>query len=393
MENYLKFTDKTREEFDALLVQNGFKCDAAGRAWMAEQVGVLFARPVNLDMELISYAEEVGGLPSGTEIEYPNASGGISKAVACSLYELPRDMVNPYLYCFSGMMSAPFYAMEALRFHFKRTGELLPFVSSGKGGNKGLFAKLFERPKGLVIKTEYDAYCAVMAMLAGRDYAYQNYREHDDTDTLGNLAEIYAFAKEKGLKEITLVLCTGNPFYDKRLLAEWMLELKKEAYREVKINLVLAHCPVFITFNRISIPEMRLSEIYAGYIAASLGPLMKDTISFEGETSSKKPERYLMDGVKDADWGRFYDLIVNYSNMGWPDYQEILYGIPHEEAVGNVLLADVFARNSFNPLDYDFGLQATAARYQKFIGEAFAYNPECRTLGEYLKNTTDKKFF
>ena len=289
-------------------------------------------------------------------------------------------------------MTAPFYGMEILGHYAEQTGELLPLLSSGKEGNKGLFKKLFYRKEGLIRKTEYDAYYAIMNRMGDHDWVYQNYEECNDDDTAGNLIEMYDFAKSRGFDEITFVICTGNPFYDKRLLAEWMWQLKDPKFSEVRVNLVLAHCPVFLTFNRVSVPEARMTEIYLGYIAACLGPLAKDTITLDGKTESEKPERYLMPGVAEADWEEFRDIIVDYSNMGWPNYQEILYGIPHEEAVANIILSDVFAKASYSPRDYDYGIDGHIYRYQAFLGGAYSATKHGSFL-EYLKSTTDKKFF
>ena len=389
--NYFKLIDKSRKEFMALLAENGYKCNAAGREFMAERVNVNVERPLNISLNTIFDAEKLGGLEPGMFFMYPNAQGTISTARVCSLYNLPKDMVNPYLYCFGGIMTAPFYAMEILRFYAKQTGELLPFVSSGKEGNKGLFKKLFYRKQGFIIKTEYDAYYEIMARLADRQWVYANYEECNDDDSEGNLIEMYEFAKKRKLEEITLVICTGNPFYDKRLLAEWMWQLKAEKFADVRVNLVLAHCPLFLTFNRVSVPEARMTEIYLGYIAACIGPLAKDTITFDGKKNSEKVERYLMPGVKDADWEKFRDIIVDYSNMGWPNYQEILYCIPHEEAVANIILADLFAKNSYSPGDYDYGIEGHIYRYQAFLGGTF--RPSRQSFLEYLNATTDKKFF
>lgn len=125
--------------------------------------------------------------------------------------------------------------------------------------------------------------------------------------------------------------------------------------RRNKVNLVLAHCPIFLPETLTAVPEAKIYEIYLGYIAASLGPLKKDTVRFNGVTKSEKPERYAMPGVFGADWERFRDIIVNYSNMGWPNYQEILYGIDHKEAVANIILSDLFARASYTPEEYDNG--------------------------------------
>ena len=85
MKNYFEFVDTNREQFMALLKSNEFKCNAAGRRFMAESVKVSKSRPVTVDMDTLRYAEEIGGLKPGSEFKYPNAQGGISKAVVCSL--------------------------------------------------------------------------------------------------------------------------------------------------------------------------------------------------------------------------------------------------------------------------------------------------------------------
>jgi len=379
---------KNREEFMALVRAQGTKCTKEVREFFNENVEVLQPRYFRLELETLLKAEQLGGLFPGTSFSYLNAQGGISIARVCSLYELPDDMVNPYLYVFGGHMMAPFYAMEILRIYYKQKKRLLPFLTSGKEGNKGLFKKLYDRKEGIVIKTEYDAYCNIMAMLTSHEYAFANYEEFTDDDTAGNLIEMYEFALRHDLKEITLILCTGNPYYDKRLLAEWMYQLKDGKFAEVRINLVLVHCPLFVTFLKHAVPEARFTEIYAGYVAACLGPLAKDTITFDGKTTSEKPERYLMPGVTEADWEPFRDLIVNFSNMGWPNYQELLYGIGHEEAVANIILSDLFARNSYTTEEYDNGIRATVDRYKRFLDAK-----PSQSLGDYLLATTDQKFF
>lgn len=393
MANFFQYLSMSEQQFFALLESNDFKCNAAGRAFMAERVKVLRPRPLKaISSYMFREAEKLGGLLPGMEFEYINAQGGKSKARVCSLYELPPNMKNPYLYVFSGVMTAPFYGFEILRFHYKRTKQILPFISSGKEGNKGLFKDVFYRDDthALIRKTEYDSYYAIMAQLADKNWVYQNYTQCDDDDTEGNLVELYEFAKGKGMGEITFIICSGNPFYDKRLLAEWMLQLKNERFKDVKINLVLCHCPQFYTGKWQAIPEARLTEIYLGYIAASIGPLAKDTISFDGETESARPERYLMPGVKEANWKLFRDVIVDHSNMGWPNYQEILYGIDHKTAVANIILSDLFARASFTPKDYDNGIWGHITRYQRFLGGA--YDPK-QDFGDYLESTTDKRYF
>ena len=382
--------------FYKILEANDWKCNAAARLRIAERVQVTTSRPKMRPedfMKLARQAEELGGLKPGEKFEYRNAQGGYSVARVVDLYNLPTDMVNPYLYCFSGIMHAPLYAIEALRFYYKQTGILLPFISSGKEGNKGLFIDLFSRKKGLIRGTEYDSYYRLMSQLIGHEWAYKNYTPCSDTDTEGNLMELYHFAKTEGLKEVTFVMVSGNPFYDKRLLAEWMWQLRQPKYHEVKINLVLAHCPVWYAPNlHAAIPEAPAgSEIALGYIAACLGPLTKDTITFDGKTESPNPERCLMPGVAKANWEIFREVICYHSNMGWPNYQELLYGIPHEEAVANVILADLFARASFNPHMYDVGMKKMLANYTAFLGGSFY--EKGLSLEDYLLQTTEKHYF
>ena len=392
MNNYFSYLSVSENEFKQLLSSNGYKCNAQGRQFMADHVKVLKPRSVKWDFSLFEAAESLGGLKPGTTFEYPNAQGSTSVARVVSLYDLPEDMINPYLYCFSGIMHAPIYAFEVLRFYAKKTGQLLPFISSGKEGNKGLFRDLFYRNEGLIRGTEYNSYYAIMAELADHNWVYANYTKCEDDDTEGNLVELYDFAKSKGLNEVTYVMVSGNPYYDKRLLAEWMWQLKQPKFADVRINLVLVHCTGWYTYNTKAIPEARIGhEIAMGYISAALGPLYKDTISFDGKTESERPERYLMPGVADADWSMFYDLIVNYSNMGWPNYQELLYGIDHNEAVENIILSDLFARASFTTQDYDQGICMMLYYYKNFLGER--YDSSVQTFAEYLIGTTDKKFF
>lgn len=392
MKKYYDCLNVSEAEFKELLKSNDYKCNAAGRAFMAERVNVLKPRRIQWSAALFKAAEELGGLKPGETFEYKNAQGGTSTARVVDLYDLPTDMVNPYPYCFSGIIHAPLYAFEALRFFAKKTGQVLPFISSGKEGNKGLFKDLFYRDEDALIRdTEYDSYYRIMDQLGDHDWVYENYTTCDDNDTEGNLVELYQFAKAKGLDEVTFVMVSGNPYYDARLLAEWMYQLQQPKFADVRINLVLAHCPVWYSYNRYVIPEAQVgSEIAMGYIAASLGPLMKDTIGFDGSTTSEHPERYLMPGVEKADWSIFRDLIVNYSNMGWPNYQELLYGVDHEEAVENIILSDLFARASFTPKNYDSGISMMLEDYKRFLGGGY---DKSQKFEDYLQRTTDRKFF
>lgn len=386
--NLFQYLSVSEAEFKTLLAGNGYKCNADGRRFMAEHVQVLSPRclPNNPD-NIYRLAEKIGGCLPGKKFNYPTPHG-IMTARVCSLYDLPCDMVNPRVLYFSGHMMAPIYAIEAIRWYAKQTGELLDSGSTGKEGNKGLFLKVFDREEGIVIGTEYGANYNVAEMLAPRAYVRKHEREFLDTDTKENLLAQYQMALAEGLDEITLVLVTGQPWYDRRLLAEWMYELRKDEYKEVKINLVLAHCPIWLEGET---PEAKVSEISLGYIAASIGPLCKDTISFEGETFSDHPERYLMPGVMEADWLTIEPVIRRFNNMGWPNYSELLYCTPHEEAVEEVILADLFARESFTAEDYDNGIKADVAVYQQAVGKF-----EGTTEEDFLNwciDSPDVKFF
>lgn len=383
----IKIMKNLRKQVRAEINSLNVGCNATGREAIASNI-IVARRDVRLQnwSRVLKYAEEVGGCKPGEEYSYPNAQGQTSIARVCDLYNLPTDMVNPYLVCFSGMMTAHLFAMEAIRFYAKKTNLLLPLLAIGKEGNKGLFSSVFNRKEGIVIGTEYETYLNAFEKMAPSSYVRRNQKAFEDMDTLGNLIAGYDFAKEEELDEITLVLCSGNFSYDKRLLSEWMLELKNKEYSDVKINIVLIHCPIFTGGN---VPEGHISDILLGYVAASLGPLKKDTVPFG---SDEKGERYLMPGVEEADWSVFEDLITNYSNMGWPDYQILLYGIDKDTAVENIIISDLYARASFSPEAYDEGVLQDIINYTGTIVRYFGDDNEINFL-EYLKRTPDVKYF
>lgn len=377
--------NEMRKQVRELLALNNYKCNADGRKFVADRITNIAPRTLDKEkwIKVLEYAEKVGGCVPGEEFSYSNAQGTTSVAKVTSLYDLPEDMVNPYLVVFSGMMTAHLYAMEVIRFYAKQKNELLPILAIGKGGNKGLYDKVFNREVGVMVKAEYEAYLRAISWMAPEDYVRANQRVCEDMDTNGNFDEMYLFCKEKGLEEATFVLCSGNFSYDKRLLAEGMLQLKDPKYADVKINLVLVHCPMKLDLR---VPEGHISEILLGYMAASLGPLMKDTVPFG---SDKTGERYLMSGVAEADWNVFEELITDYSNMGWPNYQEILYGVEHETAVENIILSDLYARDSFNAEYYENAILHDIFEYEDLIG---LWDRE-ENFMEYLKKTPDMMYF
>lgn len=373
-----------------LLKENGYKCNADGRRFIADRVGAL--EPRKLDeakwLPVLEYAEQVGGCRPGEKYTYANAQGFISTARVSSLYNLPADMVNPVLVCFSGMMTAHLCAFEIIRFYAKQHDELLPLLAIGKGGNKGLYETVFNRKWGIMIGSEYNAYLNALEQLAPSCYVRANERVCKDMDTAGNFDELYQFAKETGRSEVTYILCSGNFSYDKRLLAEFLLKASDPQFKDVRINFVLAHCPII---TNLKVVDGHLSETMLGYVAACLGPLMKDTVTFDGRSSSENPERYLMPGVAEADWSVFEELISKFSNMGWPNYAEFLYGTPHEEAVLDIILSDLHARGSFTKDSYDKELAEDLENYRMFVG-IYEGGENLAHFIDYLQTTPKDRF-
>lgn len=378
------------KRIETLLRENGFKCNADGRQWMADRIGALPAHKIKVEKwaPVLVYAEKIGGCRPGEVYTYANAQGTTSQARVASIYKLPENMINPVLVCFSGIMTAHLCCFETLRFYAKQHDELLPLLAIGKGGNKGLYETVFNREDGIMVGSEYNAYLNALSYLAPTSYVRENERICKDRDTAGNFDELYQFAKESN-QETTFILCSGNFSYDKRLLAEFMLKASDPKYKDAKMHFVIAHCPII---TKLHVVDGRLSEIMLGYIAASLGPLTKDTITFEGETKSANPERYLMPEVMDADWNAFKELISCYSNMGWPNYEELLYGTDHEEAVLHIILSDLRARSCFTKDSYDVEIKQDLEDYQNFLGK-YNGSPLRADFLDYLKETPEEKYF
>ena len=377
-------------EIREFLNENGWRCNAAARQAVYEKFGAQPQHELKWSdwAMVLGYAQLVGGASSGEEYGYIDARGEVATAKVYGLYDIPANLTNPFLVCFSGFMTAPIYTFEALRWHRKTIGELLRIFCTGKEGNKGLYRSVFERENGIMVKTEAEAYLRCLSLLGDEKFMRQYERAVSDTDTHGNIDEMYAMAKSLGLKEATFLLVSGNPTYDKRLLAEGMLQLRDKKYADVKINLCIVHCPARFDF---AVPEGHLTEILLGYYAASLGPLAKDTTPL---SLSLKPregaERYELPETEDIEWIVFRSLISDYSNMGWPNYQELLYGVPHEEAVLNIILSDLRARSCFTPESYDEALLQDIERYQAFLGGAYVQGAD---FEKYLIETPDAKFF
>ncbi len=372
-------------------VANTYGFGADGRKEMTRRIKVKEQRPLpsqTNSQRIFEIAEKIGGLLPNEIFEYPTPLG-YQTAQVCSLMNIPK-MVNPFLVCFSGHMGAPLFAMEAIRFYAKRHDELLPFLAIGKGGNKGLFEKVYNRSEGIVIGSEAEAYCNIMSMMAPETYIRKFQQTFNDMDTAGNLRELYRFAKKQELQEVSYILVTGQPWYDKRVLAEWMFMLNSDEFSEIKINLVMVHCPIWLNGHT---PDTSISEISLGYVAASLGPLTKDTVSFCGETKSQKPERYLFPILEETNWDNFKMVIRKYNNMGWPDYSKMLYGTSHDEAIAEVFMAHLFALKSFNINSYDEGILKDIAYYLYKMSLGYFNSTNEEVFLEWCKRTPNKLFF
>ena len=62
----------------------------------------------------------------------------------------------------------------------------------------------------------------------------------------------------------------------------------------------------------------------------------------------------------------------------------------NQEAVANIILADVFARASFKNKDYDDGIRMQIADYNRFLKNG---NDETATFGEILENSPENVYF
>ena len=384
---------KAKFMLESKRVSEKYGCGAAGRQEMTHRVKVKEQRPLskNNSQRFFETAEKLGGLLPGEAFEYPTPFG-YQIAQTCSLMNIP-EMVNPFLVCFSGHMGAPLFAMEAIRFYAKKYGKLLPFLAIGKSGNKGLFEKVYNRSEGIVIGSEAEAYCNIMSMMAPETYVRKYQQTFNDMDTEGNLRELYRFAKEQCLQEVSYILVTGQPWYDARILAEWMFMLNRAEFAEIKINLVMVHCPIWLKGHT---PDTSISEISLGYVVASLGPLTKDTMTFTGQTKSDRPERYLMPCAKSVNWSVFKEVFSNYNNMGWPDYSKLLYNRPHDEAMAEVFMAHLFALKSFNANTYDEGIKKDVEYYlhkMSLCGAGYFNGTTEDEFLEWCKKTPNKLFF
>ncbi|MFI3241080.1 MAG: hypothetical protein R3Y43_00770 [Alphaproteobacteria bacterium] len=333
------------------IAENGAICNAdARRAFLryCEALGVVVPPRSKFNQkEEVAAAYEVGSLMPGSEFVYPTNYGYMTASVVDVNTKLQKSTVPTYLVCFSGHQVAHLHTAEVYYLNDDRVDGVLAI---GKCGNKGLLETVYNREEGTMVWAEYEGYLRLLDQMLPEGVARANQQICEDTDTQGNFDEMYKFAKAKGLNRVRFVLCTGNPFYERRLLAELMLWLKSNA-KDVEMEIVVSHLPLKTDFN---VYDGKMGEeMFFGYIAAGIGPLTKDTITIQGKTNSANPERYASKAISGFDWTRVQNIITYYSNMGWPNYQELLYGVPHDEAVENILISHVYAYLSFTPEDYD----------------------------------------
>ncbi len=397
--NFFSHLNVSEQEFNELLAQSNYACNADGRKAFRQQVKVTNPRPIPniwthygwgdspsiIDMNTLLFnAREIGGCPYGQTYDFPTPHG-MQKAVVTLLNNAygQSSYAPTYVTWFSGYMN-PWVAMEVIRFYVKKHGKLPEFLALGKGGNKGLFQKVYNREQGLIIGSEAEAYCNIMSLMAPESYARKHQQAFQDMDTAGNLRELYRFLKEQGLKEANIIIVTGQAWYDRRVLAEWMLMLREQEFSDVKLNLTLAHSPVWLKGNS---PDTRLSEISLGYAAASLWPITKDTVPLG---SNENGERYLLPDLAHPNMLLFEELIRHYNNMGWPNGSENLFGTSHEQAVKEIMLADLFAEASFTAEAYDKGVRMDIAIYKEFVGKFKGKTEE--EFRQWCLSTPDKTF-
>lgn len=346
----------SEEAFKNLLVSTNYN-----RSLVGSKVEALAPRPIpNEARTWLKKAAEIGGLKPGDTFAYATPLGE-NTAKVVSLYDIPEEMVNPFLVCLPGSRATPIFCMEALRFYAKKTGKLLPFLA--------------------LAREQW-----VMELMSPADYV----RKYQlDTEKLG-VKELHHFAKQQHLKEVTCCLISGATWEEKLTLAKAMLELC--SIEDIKINIVLIHCPLRLNGY---LPETSVSEASLRSAASAIGSLMHDTITFDGTVaSSATPDKYLMPGIVDADWADVKDLIANYADM---PYAIKLYGTNHQKAMTHVILADIFGKyrdNSAAWLEKRACIDMVLDKYLKrFIGDMPNAAENAEELLEWFKNNKEPKLF
>ena len=312
--------------------------------------------------DVFFWAQEIGGLCPNQTFTYPNAQGSYSTAITCSINGVPR-LKNPFVVAHHGLVTAPLYALDVIRYYAKKYHELLPFIAIGK--HNVIFDKLYNRNSGIICKSEANAYYNIMSMLAPESYARKYQKATEANFYVDNIEGLYYFAKAQGLDEISLILCSGQSSSDKAILSRWMYMLKDDKFADIKINLALVICPMWLKGNT---PDNYQSEISLSRQACNIGEMMQDTITFDGQTKSSSPKRYSLQSTAKSYFKAFEYIIKNYNCFGHPLHSHELYGTNFKDAVEEVFKACLWADASFVPEDYENGIKIDIAEYKSIVG-------------------------
>jgi len=322
-------------------------------------------RPISIE-DVYYWAEEYGGIEVNQRFNYPNAQNTTSTAITCTIDGVPK-VKNPFVVALSGSITAPLYALDVIRHYAKKYNQLLPFIAVGN--HDTLFSKLYKRDKGIVTKSEADAYCNIMSMLSPECYANKYRQDLDDIFYNENLRGLYAFAKLRGFDEVSFILCSGQPWYDKRLLGKWMYMLQHWDFKDVKVNLVLVHCPAWLNGHT---PDNQISKISLARVANSIGILTHRTAKLDGKSeivSPLSPQRYVIkQGLPKQNYCMFEQVIKHYNALGLPVYSSTMFNTKFKQAVEDMFLAYLYAYESYTPEEYEDGIRRDIAFYQNTVG-------------------------
>ena len=313
--------------------------------------------------DVFYWGEEYGGIAPNSKFNYNGAC-----AITCSINGIPK-MKNPFVVALSGQVTAPFYALDAIRYYAEKYHELLPFIAIGNSHDV-IFDKLYCRRKGIFNShSEADIYYNIMSKLTSETYArkYQQEIKNFVPYYSEHLEGLHHFALAKDLDEVTFIICSGQASYDRCMLSRWLYLLNDPQLNEVKINLVVVKCPTWLNGNT---PDNKISEISLGRVAHNIGEMVRGTTPFR---NNPHPYRYNMCCANSGQFTAFEDIIKNFNCFGHPQHSHELYGTKFNDAIKEVFKAVVYAAKSYSIKDYEEGIMKDIEFYQsingKFTGE------------------------
>lgn len=391
----------TEKDFLKIIEEDGWRFNAAGRINTSSAIHLPtpFSSPAGTKEWLIK-SSDIGGLKPGYTMRYPTYSG-YNVIKVCSLDDLPEKMVNPKIVCFSGYLAAWVLALEILRRLGQETDTLTEILAIGKECNKGLYKDVYEANYGLIRNTEYETYLNTLEQILPRSFVRKNQQIFEDIDTAGNLRELYRFAREKGMKEVTYILATGQPWYDKRVVGEFPLPfiLNPEEYKDVKVNFVLVHSPLWLTGH---LPENSVNPIAVGYSLASIGPLLQNYICLQDDYSYscffEKKERvnHLPNELlirTHPFWKESEPYFMWGNNMGWPDYEIRRYDCCKQKAIEHIHISHLVALSCISKQKYESGLEETIKDYKSYFSYLPADNASEKEILEWCKESPKESYF